>query len=53
MAVFAALSLLDADDHLRRIDVAGLQLDDFAGAEARTVGEAERSLSLEADGHRQ
>ena len=35
VAVFAALALLDADDHVLTVDVADLQRDHFGGAQTR------------------
>ena len=47
VAVFAALALLDADDHALAVDVADLQRDHFGGAQTRPIGHAQRRLVFE------
>src|SRR5258708_143709 len=45
--VFAALALLDANDHALAVNVANLERDHLGGAQTRAIGHAQRRLVLE------
>ena len=45
VAILAPLPLLDADDHLRAVDVAGSQPDDLARAQPAAIAEAQHDGS--------
>src|ERR1700735_3390348 len=47
IAIFAALTLLDAQRHARAIDVTDLERGDFVGAQPRAIGDRERRLMLQ------
>ena len=47
-AILAAFAILDPDHHARAVDVGDLERHHLRGAQARAVGDAERSALLEA-----
>src|SRR6185295_4942713 len=49
--VFAALRLNDTDDHLRAVDVAGLEANDLTGPQTAAIAEREHGVNLEIAGH--
>jgi hypothetical protein len=51
VAVLAALRLYDTDDHLRAVDVAGLESNDLTGPQTATIAEREHGVDLEIAGH--
>jgi len=48
VAILAALALLDAKEHARRVDVIDLEVRDLGHTQARAIGDAECGLVLEA-----
>jgi hypothetical protein len=46
-----ALRLHDTDDHLRAVDVAGLEANDLTGAQTAAIAEREHGADLEIAGH--
>ena len=53
IAVLMALALIDPDQHAAAVDVADPERDDFGGAKAGAVGDAQSGLVLDVRGLRQ